>query len=167
MLVNTIAIIDASPVSPRGKYTAGLAPLLEKVNEALRCGDCGAVPGDKHVPGCDVERCKICGWQALGCDCPSPEGEYASTLDATFGDWKSTVWTGTWPGKEEMREFDLLDLNMVASFQANQLLVWDSDKERLVRNPSVTDEDWTTTVANYLKREEEMSRKIFADGWFS
>lgn len=34
-----------------------------------RCGDCGALYGHYHHPGCDVERCPICGDQLFICDC--------------------------------------------------------------------------------------------------
>ena len=37
--------------------------------DARRCHDCAAIKGQYHVPGCDVERCPVCGGQAIGCDC--------------------------------------------------------------------------------------------------
>lgn len=41
-----------------------------------RCHDCGIVnkPGHFHHPGCDVERCALCGGQVIGCDCGSKGG---------------------------------------------------------------------------------------------
>lgn len=37
---------------------------------ALRkCGDCDALPNTLHVPGCDMERCPLCGGQIISCSC--------------------------------------------------------------------------------------------------
>lgn len=37
------------------------------------CGDCAALPGELHVPGCDAEECPRCHEQAFCCDCAHPE----------------------------------------------------------------------------------------------
>ena len=35
----------------------------------VTCHDCGAVRGEYHASGCDVEQCPVCSGQALGCEC--------------------------------------------------------------------------------------------------
>lgn len=37
--------------------------------DAAPCHDCGAIKGELHVDGCDVEQCPACGGQAFGCEC--------------------------------------------------------------------------------------------------
>lgn len=42
----------------------------------IRCHDCNVKSGEFHHPGCDAERCPICGGQIISCDC----------LDDSFGE---------------------------------------------------------------------------------
>lgn len=37
--------------------------------DLIRCHDCNCLIGEKHHPGCDMERCPKCGGQIIGCDC--------------------------------------------------------------------------------------------------
>ena len=38
-----------------------------------RCHDCNVLPGHKHHPGCDAERCPKCGGQLISCGCLDEE----------------------------------------------------------------------------------------------
>lgn len=33
-----------------------------------KCSDCGVNDGDVHQPGCDQERCPVCGGQLISCE---------------------------------------------------------------------------------------------------
>ena len=37
--------------------------------ETNPCHDCAVVPGELHVPGCDMERCPVCRGQVITCGC--------------------------------------------------------------------------------------------------
>lgn len=103
---------------------------------SIECPDCGVFPGNKHLDGCDVERCPDCGGQIISCCC---EGDLTMPR---------LLWTGEWPGVAECREFGWYS-KMVdgkgwvecnkdepgATEDLNRLLkcgVWDKDRGRYV-----------------------------------
>lgn len=77
---------------------------VQSVDQELICHDCGALPGEYHKEGCDVERCPRCGGQYMlcnegGCEGTRPGEDWPPALDDRM------VWTGEWPGVQECREF--------------------------------------------------------------
>jgi hypothetical protein len=40
-----------------------------------QCGDCVAIRGGWHHPGCDLQRCPVCGGQLMSCGCLFDEDE--------------------------------------------------------------------------------------------
>ena len=73
----------------------------KQVSRTLKeCHDCGAMPGEYHRLGCDVERCPRCGGQLLmclgdGCQESKPREPWPPPLD------DREIWTGVWPGTED------------------------------------------------------------------
>lgn len=60
-----------------------------------RCHDCSVRPGGQHHPGCDTERCSICGQQAImGC-------EHTYEAEGEIHDGRNARWTGIFPGTLE------------------------------------------------------------------
>lgn len=67
--------------------------LLEEIKTSDRhCGDCGVIPGEKHLDGCDIAECLVCRGQRLQCSCENGSGD---------------IWTGLWPGTIECYEYGL------------------------------------------------------------
>lgn len=113
---------------------------MEATVEKPRCPDCAVPAGTFHEAGCDVARCRQCGFQALSC-----EHREASRFN--------TRWQGEWPGLAEAAELGLFvkmasvmhppierttaddpdrtpDLNRLAEMAGTGQLTWDRAAER-------------------------------------
>ena len=71
--------------------------------EPRNCPDCAAEPRKPHEPGCDVERCSLCGGQVISCGCD--HNNERDPHDPLFARW-----TGFWPGYLESQALGI-DLN--------------------------------------------------------
>ncbi len=90
-----------------------------------RACSCGAKESKLHIPGCDMEQCPRCGWQAISCNCiyevnrmdvadleeqhpwvykNGPTPEMYAKFDAQWGN-RRIPWSGECWGKAECREF--------------------------------------------------------------
>ena len=96
---------------------------MASIDAVRDCGDCGTKPGGLHQRGCDVERCLLCGGQAISCNCVyevngldrdllerehpdvyegGPTDAMEAVLDARVAALGGRLpWTGRWPGEEE------------------------------------------------------------------
>lgn len=60
----------AAPRGPGSGLRDGFVSMarVRQGEDSYGCGDCGAYPGQYHVPGCDLERCPSCGGQLITCE---------------------------------------------------------------------------------------------------
>jgi len=63
---------------------------MDQIEDALRCGDCIALPGEPHAEACDIARCLWTGGQRFSC-----------SLSGEDHDCGKDIWTGQWPGEAD------------------------------------------------------------------
>ena len=56
-------------------------PSYAEIAEQHPCHDCSVVKGQLHVPGCGVEKCPRCRWQAISCGCAEEEEDESADPD--------------------------------------------------------------------------------------
>ena len=83
---------------------------MKQSSTRKECPDCGVGVGETHYLGCDVERCPICGGQAIGCGCFYEMCEKDPEIMAKFEEFLANrggriTWTGKWPGVAECEEW--------------------------------------------------------------
>ena len=52
-----------------GREGGGQSNEVNERNAPRACGDCAVLPGELHVPGCDLECCPVCRGQVISCGC--------------------------------------------------------------------------------------------------
>ena len=78
---------------------------MSDTHTLIPCPSCNTPAGQPHAPGCDIERCSVCGVQRLGC-----LGHHACD-EAHYPAFAR--WIGLWPGEAEA---DHLNMSLTAFY---------------------------------------------------
>lgn len=82
-LPGTEGIAGRGPLSREEaeRAVAAWQQYLAREHPDRRCHDCAVRVGGFHHPGCDVEECPRCGYQALSCECVAQLDELEDPRD--------------------------------------------------------------------------------------
>lgn len=133
------------------------------MGELAICHDCGAVEGEYHEPGCDMERCPFCGGQLISCDCcyeilgiDVSEGTWAYENGLTWG--QSDKWDDILEQKGRIPWVQIPVLCALCGEVFPEFF-------------RVSDEEWKKYVIPELQREVlchhcyDAQKELFPSGW--
>lgn len=63
------------PIADAARFVSKAQGQSVEWSQQSHCSDCGTPFGLLHHPGCAIEDCPACGFQAIACDCLEEEEE--------------------------------------------------------------------------------------------